>query len=118
MTLPDRIDRIRGTMNNKGWDLLVCALPMNVLMLSGYWPIVGTGVVCLDRDGSIRLLVPRDEEDLARKGWADEVSVFEPTSLADLAPAAQAIQEPLRRMVGRNPSRIAYEGREASEPSS
>lgn len=118
MTLVERTDRIRETMRERNWDLLVCALPVNVLMLSGYWPIVGTGVVCVERDGEIRLLAPKDEEELARKSRAHEVATFEPGSLDDLASASQSIQQPLRQLVHGARLRIAYEGRAVSEPAS
>ena len=114
MTLDDRIDHIRQSP----FDLLVCALPANVLMLSGYWPIVGTGVACVDRDGKIQLLVPQDEEALAAKGWAKHVATFQPGSLENLTTAAQSIVEPLRQLINGHPKRIGYEHGETSEPAS
>jgi Xaa-Pro dipeptidase len=118
MTLADRTDGLRRTMRERDWDLLVCALPKNVLMLSGYWPIIGTAVVCVDREGYVQLLAPQDEEELARKGWANAVATFEPGSLNSLDGAAQSIVGPLARLVRRTPLRVAYESADASEPSS
>src|SRR6185437_4975129 len=78
MKNPERVDRIRSALRENQWDLLVCALPMNVLLLSGYWPVVGTGVAVASSEGKICLLVPEDEKDLARRGWADEIVADRP----------------------------------------
>ena len=91
--------RVQSRIREEKWDLLVCALPSNVLMLSGYWPIVGTGVAVAASDGSITLLVPEDEEELARRSWASEVRTFKPGSLDNLQSAAESLREPLSRIL-------------------
>ena len=93
---------------------------MNVLMLSGYWPVVGTSLAIARADGTIYLIVPADEEDLARKGWADEIRTFQPSSLDSLTTATESILKPLQglaRSVG-TVRRIAFEVQEASVPAS
>ena len=92
----ERVDRIRDALRKNKWDLVVCALPMNVLLLSGYWPVVGTGLAVASKEGRISLLVPEDEEDLARQGWADEVRTFKPGSLNEVISTAEAIRAPLK----------------------
>lgn len=116
--MSERRDRIRAALRERGWDLLVCALPKNVLMLTGYWPIIGTGVACADADGAVHLLVPVDEKELAENSSADRVSTFQAGSLETLAPAARLIEQPLRKLINGHPSRIGYESGEVSEPSS
>ena len=121
MNNPERVDRIRNTLRENQWDLIVCALPMNVLLLSGYWPVVGTGVAVASSDGRISLLVPEDEEDLAKRGWADEIRTFKAGSLAEITTTAEAIQCPLRKLAesfSANPVRVGFEAQEASEPAS
>jgi len=121
MKNPERIDRIRSALRENQWDLLVCALPMNVLLLSGYWPVIGAGLALAFSDGRICLLVPEDEEDLARRGWADEIRTFKAGSLDELVTIAQAIQSPLRKLAAgfsANPWRVGFEARATSEPAS
>lgn len=116
---PERIERIRNTLRDNQWDLVVCALPMNVLLLSGYWPVVGTGVAVVSAEGKIYLLVPEDEEDLARHGWADEVRTFKPSSLDEIVTTAEAIRSPLRELAqsfSADPVRVGFEAQENSEP--
>ncbi len=121
MKNPERVDRIRSALRGKQWDVVVCALPMNVLLLSGYWPVVGTGVAVASADGRISLLVPEDEEDLAKNGWADEVRTFKPGSLDKLITTGEAIRPPLRELAKSfsvEPVRMGFEADETSEPAS
>src|SRR5579875_2055989 len=118
MRNPERIDRIGIALRKNQWDLVVCALPKNVLLLSGYWPVVGTGVAVASAEGRIALLVPEDEEDLAQSGWADEVRTFKPGSLDEITTTAQAIRAPLGDLINRfstGPLRIGFEASETSE---
>jgi len=75
---------------------LVCALPKNVLLLSGYWPVVGTSLVVAGRE-KIILIVPEDERELAAGGWADEIVTFEPGSLNEIRSAGRALSQPLNK---------------------
>ena len=121
MKSPERVDRIRIALGKNQWDLVICALPKNVLLLSGYWPVVGTGVAIASADGRITLLVPEDEEDLANSGWADEVRTFKPGSLEEIITAAQAIRGPLEKLITSFSAgllRIGFEASESSEPAS
>ncbi|MGH9356768.1 MAG: M24 family metallopeptidase [Terriglobia bacterium] len=118
---PERIDRIRKTLRENRWDMVVCALPMNVLLLSGYWPVVGTGLAIASAEGRISLLVPEDEEDLAKHGWADDVQTFNPGALGALITTAEAIRDPLRKLAKSFPAgpvRVGFEAYETSEPAS
>lgn len=121
MNNPERINQVRTALRENQWDLIVCALPMNVLLLSGYWPVVGTGVAVASPDGRISLLVPEDEEEIAKRGWADEVRTFKPGSLDRLTTAAEAIQTPLRTLAqsfSTGSVRVGFEAHATSEPAS
>src|SRR5665213_1400996 len=61
MSNPERTDRIREAPRKNKWDLVVCALPMNILLLTGYWPVVGSGVGFTD---SIRSELIHDKSDV------------------------------------------------------
>ncbi|HLJ15566.1 MAG TPA: Xaa-Pro peptidase family protein [Bryobacteraceae bacterium] len=121
MNNPERIDRIQSALRENEWDLVVCALPMNVLLFSGYWPVVGTGVVFASCDGRIGLLVPDDEKDLTKHSWANDIRTFQPGSLDKTVTPAEAICAPLRdfaKSFSRGPARIGFESQEVSEPAS
>lgn len=94
-----RLLRIQEGLNDGNLEALVCTLPANVLLLTGYWPVVGTSVAIVNRDGYVVLVAPKDEQELAAAGWADEVLTFEPASLDDLRSAEDAIGKPLAAAV-------------------
>ena len=93
----ERIERIRAALTQNQLAGVVCTLPSNVLMLSGYRPVVGMSAAVVHRDGGLLLIVPEDESELAAKSWADEVRTYQPESLDRLSDPADAIREPLRK---------------------
>lgn len=118
----ERTRRITSALAGAGVDALVCALPVNVLLLSGYWPVVGASVAVATREGTVHLLAPEDEEGLAARGRADVLRTFSPGSLTELTGASEAVRAPLRESLkslglGRG-SVIGYESGECFEPAS
>ena len=88
-------------------DALVCSLPANVLLLTGYWPVVGKSLA-VAAHGRTVVLVPEDERELAEQGWADEIRTFRPASLEDLRTPAEAVRGPLAEVgsiIGRGAGR-------------
>src|SRR5574338_1385223 len=116
----ERVERNRQALKDAGIDVLVCSLPMNVLLLSGYWPVVGTSLAVFTSEGRSVVLAPEDEKELAAKGWADEVQTFQTGSLDELKSPVEAVGGPLRQVgsgVGRS-SRVGFESATVSEPAS
>ncbi|MCA1816420.1 MAG: Xaa-Pro peptidase family protein [Acidobacteria bacterium] len=116
----ERIGRVKRALAEAGVDALVCSLPMNVLMLSGYWPVVGASLVLFAREGRVTLLVPEDEEELAGKGWAGEVRTFSTGSLEEIKSVAESVLGPLSEVarelgVGRGRV-VGFEDNSVSEP--
>ena len=91
----ERISRIVAALEQSGLDGVVCSLPTNVLLLSGYWPVVGTAMSVATRRGEIALVVPADELTFAERGWANEIHIFEPGSLQTMQRAIDAARRPL-----------------------
>jgi hypothetical protein len=40
----ERVSRIMEELKEQGLEAVVCSLPSNVLLLTGYWPVVGTAI--------------------------------------------------------------------------
>ncbi len=95
----ERLERIRSAIQDAGWDALICGLPSNVLLLSGYWPVLGTSLAIATRDGQIGLVVPEDERELAEMGWANELRVFRGGSLDEIKTPAEQVRAPLAQLV-------------------
>ena len=115
----ERRQRIRHALRKHRIDACICALPSNVLLLSGYWPKIANAVVVATQEATA-LIVPEDERRLTRESWADEIETFQPGGLNKLITADEALAAPLRRIskkLGiRGHRRIAYEAGPFSEP--
>jgi len=117
----ERISWVQSELARADLDAIVCSLPQHVLMLSGYFPVVGTSVAVVTQAGQVHLIVPADEKQLAHYGWADRVSTFEPGSLKIIASAAKAVLKPLQstlRGLELTRARIGFETGPAFEPAS
>lgn len=117
----ERVERIREALKAAQLDAVVCALPTNVLMLSGYFPVIGTSICVAASDGHRTLLVPEDEKDLAEKGHADEIHTYRPSSLDTIQTPVEAACDPLRQLLrdhGLHCAQLGYEYGPASEPAS
>lgn len=112
---------IQAALAGEKLDAVVCALPAYVLMISGYWPVVGTSIGIVTSDGRCVLLVPADEEELAKHGGADEVRTYSPSTLDRITSVAQAASAPLHQALDDlklTCARVGYEFGPGSEPSS
>ena len=118
----DRINRITNALERSNLDALVCALPTNVLLVSGYWPVIGTAVAVITRTGFVHVLAPEDEKELARASWADVVETFSFGSLAEIKTATDVLRAPLTRILSdigrRGPNVVGCEMGAVVEPAS
>jgi Xaa-Pro aminopeptidase len=117
----ERIERNVRALLDAGLDAVMCALPSDVLLLSGYWPVVGTSIAVATREGAIGLAVPADEADLAAAGWADPIEVFNPGALDRLSPLIDVVMPTLQRLLRRlgvAGGRLGLERGPTLEPSS
>jgi len=116
-----RDELIRRALENTNWDLLVCTMPSNVLLLSGYWPAVGYSIALATRDGRIALIVPEDEDELAEQSWADEVITYQPLPLERAITVEESAFEAFIRMkrdLTITADRIGFEQTDSFEPTS
>jgi Xaa-Pro aminopeptidase len=121
MTDPERARSIQHALTHAGLDALICSLPMHVLLLSGYWPVVGTSLVIATREGRVQVMAPSDEEELARAAGVRGVRTFKPASLHDLRSAAETVRPALQeaaQQLGLEHARIGYEDGVVTEPAS
>jgi Xaa-Pro aminopeptidase len=96
----ERRQRTARAITDAGLAAVACALPSNVLLLTGgYWPVVGTAVAVAAADGRVAVVLPADEAGELAAGFADVVRTFEPGSLHDLRSATDAIVGPLAEAI-------------------
>lgn len=115
-----RIDHIRRALGERELDGLVVALPSNVLLLSGYFPVIGKSVA-IATPGRTTLIVPTEEAELARAGWADDVRPYETASLEWIKTVPEAIGPVLDDALGDaglRSGRIGFEAEDWMQPAS
>jgi Xaa-Pro aminopeptidase len=91
----DRAQVLEASLKEAGINLLVCTLPINVLLTTGYWPIVGPAISLVTGEGEVLLVVPEDDSELAQTSWADRVITIAPASLQELNTIDDAVRQPL-----------------------
>lgn len=115
-----RKQRIVEMFTKRGEDFhaLICRLPQNVVMLTGYQPILGN-TFCLvtvnaDTDVEFRLALPVDEQDFVPPGTAVEAKTYAEETLLYIDNTIEAVREPLAELIrsaGINENAvIGYEG--------
>ncbi len=77
MTLdPVRAARNRDIMAAHGLDALVCRLPDNVLLLTGYWPVSSFAFAVVPREGEVVLIAVETERQEVPEEAADDVQFY------------------------------------------
>jgi Xaa-Pro aminopeptidase len=100
-----RTQRIVEMFKQRGADFhaIICRLPQNVVMLTGYQPILGNSfcIVTLNNAGQVefRLAVPKDEEDLVPQGVALEVKTFSEETMDSIGNTIQSVHGPLAELL-------------------
>ncbi len=95
----ERLDRIQSALLEAGLDAVVCSIPENVLLATGYFPVVGTSVAVVTREREVILFAPEDEHEMASCDCSDRLITFQPGSLDTIGGAVEALREPLRRVM-------------------
>ncbi len=72
-----RHHRLVEALRTADLNALVCRLPENVLLLSGYWPMSGFSFVVYRADGEATLIVPSAEEAESADTWISDRQLFE-----------------------------------------
>src|SRR5665213_2428518 len=92
---PERHSRIATMMREEKLGALICSSPTQVLLLTGYWPVIGTSVAIFTANGEVHVLLPVDEHEIAAKSSSAAVTEFSPACLNSLVTAQKAIEQPL-----------------------
>ena len=107
----DRIARVRDAMLDAKLDAVVCRLPENVLMLSGYWPLSGWSFLLLPRDDTPLCVAPHCEEREANEELWEARCVTYRFGVLDAPNPYDALANILKEAVrGEAYSRVGIEG--------
>ncbi|HVB54940.1 MAG TPA: Xaa-Pro peptidase family protein [Candidatus Acidoferrales bacterium] len=115
------MSRIQENLHTAGLAAVVCSLPSNVLLLTGYWPVVGESIAICVCGGPTVLLVPEDEADLAGAGFADSIEAFVPETLDEMSSVSAAVKPHLAHILNQLkviPGQIGIESGPSSQAAS
>lgn len=99
MSDTERKDRVIEVIVDSHLDAIVCSSPSAVLLLTGYWPVIGASVVVFTADGEVHVVLPQDEAELAGQTSGASIIPYHPSTLADLTSPIDALASPLRRLL-------------------
>ncbi len=114
-------DRIRAAMKEQNLDAFLCALPSQVLLLTGFWPVMGSTVAVLTKEGEAHLVVPHDESEQAKEMSVARRHPYAPASLSEIVTVRSGIVNVLEgviRAAGLHRARIGVEAQGETQPSS
>ncbi len=80
----ERIERLQDALCEAGLDALACGLPANVLLCTGYYPVVGTSFAIVTREGQCFLYAPEDERELAECRCGERTFLYHPEDVWSL----------------------------------
>ncbi|MFB3095488.1 MAG: aminopeptidase P family N-terminal domain-containing protein, partial [Candidatus Acidiferrales bacterium] len=73
----EKLQRVRGAMNEQEIDALVVRAPDNVLYLTNYWPMKGYAAAVFPREGEPVLIVIEPQlKDAQHMGWCKDIRTF------------------------------------------
>lgn len=79
------------------YDAILCSSATEVLLLTGYWPVMGDSVVIFTSDGEVTVVVPHDEVELAEKTSSARIIPYQPAGLDTLIDPLRLLTQPLQR---------------------
>ena len=94
-----RCDLLKSAMEQAQLTGLLCCSPTDVLMLTGYWPVMGASLAFALADGTVCAIVPKDEFELASATSDARIVTYEPETLHRLTSPAESIVDPLRQLL-------------------
>jgi Xaa-Pro aminopeptidase len=98
---PQRRAAVLETLQHSDLDFLISFSPTRVLLLTGYWPVIGASVAIATRRGEVFAIVPEDEMELASATSDVQLTSYHPHSLDRLTSTSDALGGPLRQMAKR-----------------
>jgi len=101
-----RIVQIQSALAAERLEAVICRLPEHLVMLAGYWPVIGRSAFVVPASGAPMLFAPAMEEDALRRAWVSEIKTFPVWKLGDPLP-----DESLARLLKDAVSRLALRGK-------
>jgi Xaa-Pro aminopeptidase len=118
---PERHARIIAALANSTLDAVVSSSATEVLLLTGYWPVMAASLAIFAASGEVYAIVPEDEVDLAENTTGATLVPYKPGDLEQLANPIRALSSPLSsvmKSLGLSSATIGVEFRQGMQPAS
>jgi Xaa-Pro aminopeptidase len=79
--------------------VIVASSPTEVLLLTGYWPVMGNSIAFFTSDGEVKVVLPEDEVELAKATSSAKLIPYKPAGLQTLADPLQLMKGPLQCVI-------------------
>jgi Xaa-Pro aminopeptidase len=115
----ERLKRNISALRMSKLDAFLCSLPSQVLLLTGYWPVMGVSVALLTVEGEVHILLPEDEEEIAEHSSGATRTVFHRAGLHAISDLERELSGPLIRLLTKlklHSSRIGVEVNPCMQP--
>lgn len=109
----DRVEQVQAWLNENQVGAAVFRLAENILLLSGYWPVLGIAAVVVTADGSSMLVAPDTDEPDLHSNQLSEIRLYPHPALSTSPSAYESFRRVLREVAGNmraGSRRIGYEG--------
>jgi len=90
-----RRQALLSELEKENLDALVCFVPEDVLLVSGYWPVMASSLAVLSREGALHIILPEDELELATATAEAEFLAYKPGTLDRLSTVVEALEQPI-----------------------
>ncbi len=92
----ERKNRVAKVLAESHLDAMICDSASAVLLLTGYWPVMGASIVVFTQEGQVQVVLPEDEVELAQRTSDAFLIPYQPSTLAALTSPIEALADPLR----------------------
>ena len=92
---PERHARTTSDLLASPHDALLCSSATEVLLISGYWPVLSASVALITSDGDLKVILREDEAELAEHTSAAELIPYQPAGLHSLESPVERLRDPL-----------------------
>lgn len=116
---PERHARTVAAVGASPHDALICSAASDVLLLTGYWPVMGASVAVFLAGGEVKVVLPEDEVEIAEKSSGAELMAYKPAGMDTLKSPLEALGETLGAATkGLQRAHVGMLMREGMQPSS
>jgi Xaa-Pro aminopeptidase len=91
-----RRDMILQTLQESRLEAFASFSTTGVLLLTGYWPVMGTSIAFCSRKGELCVIVPEDELEFAKATSDTEFFAYKPATLDRVVPFTGSLVGPIK----------------------